>query len=369
MSVVVFIRNVGDELTSRSSVEFSKMSSQQPQLPHPLTSEIAGFIASNQSEGFDELMLRLFTHQFEKCLPYRQFARSLGVEPTSITYWREIPAIPTSAFKLANHPLSSGATTFLTSGTTTEIKGAHHFPSTTLYDLAALTHWKSRFPDLPLSFLSPPPEENPSSSLVHMFEQLHQSLDPQNTSPFLLRNDQFHLAPLFQLNQPVILSGTALAFLHLLKSHQAIPLPKGSRLLETGGYKGTTHSLSKPNFYAELSTFFSVPDHDIHNEYGMTELSSQAYTNGADGTHRFPDWCRFQIICPETGKELSPGAIGYLQIHDLANLHSVAAIRTQDFASAHPDGSFTLLGRDPGALPRGCSRSIDDSLSPNSQIS
>jgi hypothetical protein len=345
------------------------MSSQHPQPPHPFTSEIAGLIASDQFEEFDELILRLFTHQFENCLPYRRFARSLGVTPTSITSWREIPAVPTSAFKLPNHPLSFGATTFLTSGTTTEIKGAHPFPSTTLYDLAALTHWRAHLPDLPLSFLSPPPEENPTSSLVHMFEQLHRSLDPQNDSPFLLHADQFRLSPLFQLDQAVILSGTALAFLHLLKSHQAIPLPQGSRLLETGGYKGTTHTLSKPDFYAGLSTFFNVPDHHIHNEYGMTELSSQAYAQGADGTHRFPHWCRYQIICPETGKELPLGEIGYLQIHDLANFHSVAAIRTQDFATAHPDGSFTLLGRDPGALPRGCSRSIDDSLSPNSQIS
>ncbi len=139
--------------------------------------------------------------------------------------------------------------------------------------------------------------------------------------------------------------------------------------MQTGGFKGRSREVTPDRLARMMSDRLGIPLDHIVGEYGMTELSSQAYTNGSDGTHRFPDWCRFQIICPETGKELSPGAIGYLQIHDLANLPGVAASRTQAFASPHPDGSFTLLGRDPGALPRGCSRSIDDSLSPNSQIS
>ena len=94
----------------------------------------------------------------------------------------------------------------------------------------------------------------------------------------------------------------------------------------------------------------------------MTELSSQAYARGSDGSHRFPSWCQWRVLCAETERELPTGEIGYLEVHDLANLHSVAAIRTQDFAIDHGDGSFTLLGRDPGALPRGCSRGMDDLL-------
>ena len=95
----------------------------------------------------------------------------------------------------------------------------------------------------------------------------------------------------------------------------------------------------------------------------MTELSSQAYATGPNGRHVFPAWCRARILDPETNQEVAPGETGYLVIHDLANLHSVSAIRTQDFAIRHQDGSFTLIGRDPGALPRGCSRTIDHALS------
>ncbi|MGC6426956.1 MAG: hypothetical protein ACON5H_08180 [Akkermansiaceae bacterium] len=332
--------------------------------PIQLRAQITEFITSGTPSSFGETALAVFQHQFAGNPPYRSFCEGLGHTPDTVCRWQEIPAVPNLAFKVPAYPLSVGPITFLTSGTTGEIRGSHHFPETALYDLAALTHWRAAMPDLPLSFLSPSPQETPNSSLAHMFDQLQRVLDPENSRPFLIENSRFHLAPLFEASKPLVLSGTALAFLHLMETQQAIPLPEGSHLLETGGYKGTARSLEKSAFYQQLSDFFDVPDSQIHNEYGMTELSSQAYASGSSGHHCFPHWCQFQIICPETEKPLPAGKTGYLQIHDLANLHSAAAIRTQDFATSHPDGSFTLIGRDPGALPRGCSRSSDDSLTP-----
>ncbi len=344
------------------------MSSKHNHSNRSIAQSVQQFIKAEEHEhsDFETLAQQLFKTHFQQNLPYQRFCRHLRITPDSLSHSRDIPAVPTSAFKLPDFPLSSGKVTFLTSGTTTETRGAHHFPDTELYDLAALTHWQQHLPDLPLYFLSPPPCQTPQSSLTHMFGHLDRSLnsdDSKNETPFLLRESHFDLTPLVDLHHPVILSGTALAFLHLIESHHPIPLPKGSQLLETGGYKGTTRTLAKPHFYRQLSDFFQLPDAVIHNEYGMTELSSQAYASGSEGTHRFPHWCRHQIICPQTGKELPIGEMGYLQLHDLANVHSVAAIRTQDFAISHPNGSFTLIGRDPGALPRGCSRSSDDSLS------
>ena len=342
------------------------MSSQHTQSTRLIEGQIQRFIRKQGSADFNTLARELFEIHLQNNLPYQRFCKSLGITPESLPHWKQIPALPTSAFKLPNFPLSSGEITFLTSGTTTETKGAHHFPDTHTYDLAALTHWQDHLPNLPLHFLSPSPSEAPHSSLTHMFGHLDRSLNLGNSNKvtsFLLRDSKFNLTPLASLDQPIILAGTALAFLHLIEGHHTINLPKGSLLLETGGYKGTNRNIAKPDFYRQLSDFFQLPDAAIHNEYGMTELSSQAYASGSDGTHRFPHWCRHQIICPETGKELPSGELGYLQLHDLANLHSVAAIRTQDFAISHPNGSFTLVGRDPGALPRGCSRSSDDSLS------
>ena len=328
-----------------------------------LIHRVKKLISSPSDEEFSALALDIFRYQFDRNHPYAAFARSVNKTPETVARWEEIPAVPTAAFKLPDLPLTCGQetlTTFLTSGTTTETKGSHHFPSTHLYEKAISYGWP--LPKLPTFFLAPSDLESPQSSLSHMFSHLNNG----NDSRFLLKNSKFRLGQLFlQLasGQPLILMGTALAFRHLMEIHGSIPLPSGSHLLETGGYKGTSITLSKPDFYSQLSEFFKLPLNHLHNEYGMTELSSQAYATGPDGPHRFPRWCRHLILDPETEREVAPGETGYLVIHDLANLHSVCGIRTQDFAVRHEDHSFTLIGRDPGALPRGCSRTIDQALS------
>lgn len=338
------------------------LSSQLP-IPAGPVPQVREFICHPDPAAFEPLARALFAYQFAHNPPFRRFATHLGRTPATVPCWQDIPAVPTQAFKIPAHPLAVGApgpVTFLTSGTTGESRGSHHFPDTALYDLAIAEGWP--LPELPPFFLSPAPGEAPRSSLVHMFDQLNTG----DSSRFLLRAGRFQLAPLFDhlaTGKPLFLMGTALAFLHLMEHLGPLPLPAGSHLLETGGYKGTSRSLAKEDFYEQLASFFDLPPTHLHNEYGMTELSSQAYASGPQGRHRFPPWCRHLILDPETRRPIPVGETGYLLIHDLANVYSVAGIQTQDFAIRHADGSFTLLGRDPGALPRGCSRLIDASLS------
>jgi len=159
---------------------------------------------------------------------------------------------------------------------------------------------------------------------------------------------------------PVTVFGPALAFLNLLQEISDLPLPPGSVLMETGGFKGMDREIGKEDLYARLSRCFRVEVDSIWNEYGMTELSSQFYSRGLGRPHFAPPWLRFLIINPNTNREASPGEVGLLRIFDLANLWSVLAVQTQDLAVAQPGGGFLLLGRDPAALPRGCSRSMDE---------
>jgi hypothetical protein len=131
--------------------------------------------------------------------------------------------------------------------------------------------------------------------------------------------------------------------------------------METGGYKGRSRHLPKEELHGLITDRLGVPPEWIVCEYGMSELSSQAY-DGIAGrisdpggrTFRFPPWVRARIISPENGREVGPGEVGLLHIHDLANLWSVAAIQTEDLAVGREDG-FTLVGRPPLAEPRGCS--------------
>jgi hypothetical protein len=169
-------------------------------------------------------------------------------------------------------------------------------------------------------------------------------------------------AALADRRRPVVPFGTALAFVSLLEQSEAMPLPAGSALIETGGFKGSNRAVAKPDLYRQLADCFQVEVDSIWNEYGMTELASQFYSRGVGNSHFGPPWLRFLVIDPETNREAAAGQTGLLRIFDLANVWSALSIQTQDLAVAQPDGGFLLLGRDPAALPRGCSRAIDELL-------
>jgi len=190
------------------------------------------------------------------------------------------------------------------------------------------------------------------------------SIDPKLVSSSLQQATDF-LRPLYIL-------GTALSCVELIALLESFPsnsqcaLPDGSRLLETGGYKGRSISISPSELRKILSLRLNLPPENIIAEYGMSELSSQAYdlvlgtpnpTPNSPPSPRsfiFPPWVRTRIVSPETGAEVPVGEVGLLQVLDLANAFSIAPIQTEDLAKRHIQG-FELLGRAPGAVDKGCS--------------
>jgi hypothetical protein len=130
--------------------------------------------------------------------------------------------------------------------------------------------------------------------------------------------------------------------------------------METGGYKGRSRTVAKAELRRLMTKYLSVPDSHIVTEYGMSELSSQAYDGVAGQARppaaifRFPPWVRTRIISPETGADAAAGETGLLRVFDPANMYSVMAIQTEDLAASREDG-FELLGRAESAGPRGCS--------------
>jgi len=168
-----------------------------------------------------------------------------------------------------------------------------------------------------------------------------------------------------ETNQPVVLPGTAFAFVHLLDhliaNNVRLQLPSGSRVMETGGYKGRSRSLPKHELHSLIVDRLGISSERIVCEYGMSELSSQAYDCVADHdtpagarAFAFPPWARVQIVSPETGREVAEGETGLIRVFDLANVRSVMAVQTDDLAVRHGD-RFELIGRTRGAQPRGCS--------------
>ena len=141
--------------------------------------------------------------------------------------------------------------------------------------------------------------------------------------------------------------------------------------METGGFKGRSRVLERPEFYASLSGAHGIPFEAIVNEYGMTELLSQFYDGPAEAIsgmalearrHVPPPWVRTRVLDPNTLSALPMGRPGLLCHYDLANAGSVMAVLTEDLGIAVDDG-FRVLGRVQGAEPRGCSLAMDDLLS------
>lgn len=309
-------------------------------------------------------------HRFQRARnePFGKYCRHLGV-PLEISDWRAIPAVPQGAFRqfpLRCFPENETVKTFRTSGTTGEGFGEHHFRSLQLYEASILRGWDVfHLPILPQIVLTPPPAEAPHSSLSHMMHTLRARAAGGSQRFYFGKNAASMIDSLAQSDAPVLMLGTALAFLHLFEALEKggvlLPLPAGSFAMETGGYKGSGRSLGRAELHAMFTRFLGLAPESIVNEYGMTELSSQFYAHGTGSPHRGPDWARALVIDPETGREAEIGKTGALRIFDLANLGSVLAIQTQDLAIRRADG-FELIGRDPAALPRGCSRSADEML-------
>jgi hypothetical protein len=317
---------------------------------------------------FAELSLEVFRHQFSGNAAYRNYCEALGKTPDTITSWREIPAVPTDAFKLPGvalrgFPESETIGHFLTSGTTTETKGKHEFRDLGLYEASVLGTWQLLgLPEIRRPwFFSQRPADNPHSSLVRMFEILSwRAVLPGGL--WLIDSEGKLQLEKFLPEQPAALLGTSLALLRACDEMAPLELPEGSWIFETGGSKGLRKSFTPAEVRARLSTHFGVPESRILNEYGMTELFSQFYKWGDAQTHTGPPWTGVRVTDVHTGEEAATGGIGYLEIIDLANLDTVAAIRTQDLAIAVGDREFILIGRDPAAIARGCSRGVEEVL-------
>ena len=141
--------------------------------------------------------------------------------------------------------------------------------------------------------------------------------------------------------------------LAIAEKDERLELPTGSRVMETGGYKNRSRTLPKAELHSLITDYLGIYADSITCEYGMSELSSQAYDTMEHQFH-FPPWACVQIISPETGAEVMDGETGLIRIFDLANVFLVAAIQTEDLGVRRGSG-FELIGRAALAEARGCS--------------
>ena len=343
-----------------------------------------GPMAPLSDDRFNELALRVFRFQARHCASYGAYCRRRGRTVDAVDHWSRIPAVPTAAFKhldLVSGDPDGALLRFRTSGTTRGVarRGVHHVLDPELYSASLLPPFRTHLlPDgvaLPILSLLPAPERAPESSLSYMIARVTESYGAEGSGWFVDPETGLDVEALVLALRrareagPVLLAGTAFSFVHLLdalgsKTHT---LPQGTRIMETGGFKGRSREMPREALYEALERALGVPRAWIVNEYGMTELLSQFYDGVAGAAddpprvHHGPPWVRTRVLNPVTLEPVGPGESGLLCHYDLANLGSVSAVLTEDLGVA-VDGGIRVLGRSTGAEPRGCSIAMDDLL-------
>jgi Acyl-protein synthetase, LuxE len=349
-----------------------------------ITAEVLAFLGrpTVSDDEFNALALRLFAHQFQHNLPFQRFCQGRGKTPRMVKSWRDIPAVPINAFKdltLSCVAPEDCARTFMTSGTTRgDVKGRHFHPTMAVYDASMLRNFEQHFMQgrarLRMGILFPTEAVMPNSSLAH-YLGLAMAHHGTPESAYYLGEDGLQLDALCstlaqaqQNEEPFALLGASYGFVHLMDALRArglrFQLPSGSRLLDTGGFKGQSREVPMDTFYDQLTANFGVSRDHCINMYGMTELSTQFYDAGnasLPSIKRGPHWIRSRLVDPLTGQDVAVGERGILAHTDLANFNSVVSILTEDVGAAADDG-FVLLGRAQGAQAKGCSLAVDEFL-------
>ena len=306
---------------------------------------------------FEKIALKVFRFQHENNLVYREFCDFLNVDKHTIKSLNQIPFLPIQFFKSYDVVSNSDAIqeTFTSSGTTGMITSKHLVTDVSLYEESyrnAFSEFYGNIEDYVVLALLPSYLERSGSSLIYMVKDLIELSNNKN-SGFYLHNYDELITKLFELDtagQNVILIGVTYALLDLVEKQKFVL--KNTIIMETGGMKGKRKEMIREELHEILCDGFGVQN--IHSEYGMTELLSQAYSLGK-GIFECPAW--MQILTRDTEDALSYvdfGKTGGINVIDLANINSCSFIATQDLGKKFPNNSFEVLGRFDNSDIRGC---------------
>ena len=312
-----------------------------------------------ENDEFFELSMELFAWQFRNNLAYQNFCMHLGVTPDSIFgSFSDIPAVPVELFRDVDFccfPVEETTTIFRTSGTTTGRRGEHKLYNTHIYDLGSVIQRNRVIGEIPTEGISLV-SDAPDSSLGHMARffapNMLQGFQPDGIKHQLIWNYLEHV------QSPIFIPATGFSLAALLSERQIpCPLPQGSIIMVTGGFKGKRVQISEMDLQQRLLTIF--PNTRIVGEYGMTELSSQLWSPSIGEAFLPPPWMKVCTVDPDSG--IPTDGMGLLRFYDLANHQTVLAIETKDLGVIEKDGSVTLYGRIPSSRPRGCSIRVEES--------
>ncbi len=318
------------------------------------------FSLTPDHSSFAAVCGEVFRYQYANNPVYRQWCNLAGYEPAQIMTPVNIPALPISFFKSHTIVTGNAATELLfeSSGTTGSSTSRHLVQNAAIYRESFLRCFRMFYGDIQewcVLALLPSYLERENSSLVYMVDELIRLSRHPQSGFYLDEHEKLAttLQSLERAGQRSLLIGVTFALLDF-----AAAFPRSLQhtiVMETGGMKGRRKELTREEVHAQLCA--ALGRDLIHSEYGMTELLSQAYSNGG-GRFLCPPWMRVMVRDEEDPMLVKQAGRGLLQIIDLANIHSCAFIATEDVGMVYEDGSFEVWGRQDHSDIRGCSQLV-----------
>lgn len=307
---------------------------------------------------FENVALQIFRFQYQNNTVYREYVNTLGTDISNISNLAQIPFLPISFFKSRSVICGDEEKhnrVFYSSTTTSGIPSKHFVKDVNVYQNSFRKGVARFYGDLKsycLLALLPSYLERGNSSLVYMTDALIK--DSRNPDSGFYLHNFGDLAAKIKVNeakgQKTILIGVTYA---LLKLAEDFPMElKNTIIIETGGMKGKREELTRQEVHKILSEAFQIEN--IHSEYGMTELLSQAYSK-EKGIFQCVPWMR--VVARDVYDPFHSGLVnenGALNIIDLANIYSCSFIATDDLGVVHQNGEFEVTGRLDSADIRGC---------------
>ncbi|MFH0866713.1 MAG: acyl transferase [Bacteroidota bacterium] len=316
-------------------------------------------------DDFNNTALEIFRYQFEQNSIYRKFVQFFGANPETVKSCLDIPFLPVEFFKKEKIICGNAKpqAVFRSSGTSGAGESFHYVADLMVYKKSAVKAFKMFYgspEDYTILALLPSYLEQKNSSLVWMTNFFISKSNFKNDCGFFIDKSITLCEKLKELvkipQRKVLLLGVSYA---LLDFAEKIKFPlKNVIVMETGGMKGKGKEMVREELHKVLCDKLGVAE--IHSEYGMTEMLSQAYSKGK-GIFTCPHWMK--VIVREMNDPLSwavEGKTGEINVIDLANINSCSFIATQDIGRLANDGSFKVLGRFDNSDVRGCNLMIEN---------
>jgi hypothetical protein len=313
--------------------------------------------------NFDKMALELFQFQYRHSDIYRQYVDSVRIDPQKVDSLSKIPFLPIQFFKTNEVTTTTfePEIIFESSGTTRSGNSKHFVKNLGLYKTSFIKCFELFYgpaSEWCIIGLLPSYMERKNSSLITMTEELIKQSEHSLSGFYLNDHEKLYHTLLHNeiLQQPTLLIGVTFALLDFSEKYS---MRLGNTvIMETGGMKGRREEITREEVHEKLRARLGV--RKVHSEYGMTEILSQAYSQG-NGIFRSPPWMKILMrneddpFSVQTAPITRQSETGIINIIDLANIYSCAFIATDDMGKLHHDCSFEVLGRCDNSDIRGCS--------------